>query len=62
MLYLVSWHCNRALYSEFARLQNKDSAGFVATEEAEKDVAEMSKVYDETGKELHMGQGNLEHD
>jgi phosphomethylpyrimidine synthase len=47
---------------EFARLQNQDSAGFIATEEAEKGMAEMSKVYDETGRELYMGQGDREHD
>jgi hypothetical protein len=28
------------------RLQNQDSAGFIAAEEAEKGMAEMSKVYD----------------
>jgi phosphomethylpyrimidine synthase len=47
---------------EFARLQNQDSAGFIATEEAEKGMAEMSKVYDETGRELYMGAGDREHD
>jgi phosphomethylpyrimidine synthase len=47
---------------EFAKLQNQDSAGFVAAEEAEKGMAEMSKVYDETGRELYMGAGGREHD
>jgi phosphomethylpyrimidine synthase len=47
---------------EFARLQNQNSAGFIAAEEAEKGMAEMSKVYDETGRELYMGQGDREHD
>jgi phosphomethylpyrimidine synthase len=57
---------------EFARLQNQDSAGFIATEEgglsaeaiakAESGMAEMSKVYDETGRELYMGAGDREHD
>jgi phosphomethylpyrimidine synthase len=47
---------------EFARLQNQDSAGFIATEEAEKGMAQMSKVYDETGRELYMGAGDREHD
>lgn len=46
---------------EFARLQNQPSSGFVA-EEAEKGMAEMSKVYDETGRELYMGAGDREHD
>jgi phosphomethylpyrimidine synthase len=31
-------------------------------EEAEAGMAEMSKVYDETGRELYMGQGDREHD
>jgi phosphomethylpyrimidine synthase len=47
---------------EFARLQNQGSEGFIATEEAEKGMAEMSKVYDETGRELYMGAGDREHD
>jgi phosphomethylpyrimidine synthase len=47
---------------EFARLQNQDSGGFIAAEEAEKGMAEMSKVYDETGRELYMGAGDREHD
>jgi phosphomethylpyrimidine synthase len=57
---------------EFARLQNQDSEGFIAAAEAdlsaealakaEEGMAEMSKVYDETGRELYMGQGDREHD
>jgi phosphomethylpyrimidine synthase len=57
---------------EFARLQNQDAEGFIAAEEgglsavalaeAERGMAEMSKVYDETGRELYMGQGDREHD
>ena len=47
---------------EFARLQNQGSEGYIATEEAEKGMAEMSKVYDETGRELYMGAGDREHD
>ncbi len=47
---------------EFARLQNKPADGFVAAEEAEAGMAEMSKVYDATGRELYMGQGDREHD
>ncbi|MCW1430332.1 phosphomethylpyrimidine synthase ThiC [Novosphingobium sp. JCM 18896] len=47
---------------EFARLQNQPSSGFVAAEDAEKGMAEMSKVYDETGRELYMGAGDREHD
>ena len=30
--------------------------------EAEAGMAQMSKVYDETGRELYMGQGDREHD
>ena len=47
---------------EFAKLQNQGAESFVAVEEAEKGMAEMSKVYDETGRELYMGQGDREHD
>jgi len=47
---------------EFAKLQNQPADGFVAAEEAEAGMAEMSKVYDETGRELYMGQGDREHD
>ena len=47
---------------EFARLQNQPAGDFVAVEEAEAGMAEMSKVYDETGRELYMGAGDREHD
>ena len=57
---------------EFARLQNQPAEGFIAAAEAdlsaealakaEEGMAEMSKVYDETGRELYMGAGNREHD
>ena len=47
---------------EFARLQNQGAEGFVAAEEAEAGMAEMSKVYDETGRELYMGAGGRERD
>ncbi|AZI35810.1 phosphomethylpyrimidine synthase [Caenibius tardaugens NBRC 16725] len=47
---------------DFARLQNQPSDAFVAADEAEKGMAEMSKVYDETGRELYMGAGDREHD
>ena len=47
---------------EFARLQNQNADSFVAAEEAEAGMAEMSKVYDETGRELYLGQGDREHD
>ncbi|MBO9695288.1 MAG: phosphomethylpyrimidine synthase ThiC, partial [Sphingopyxis sp.] len=47
---------------DFAKLQNQDSAGFIAAEEAEKGMAKMSEVYEETGRELYMGAGDREHD
>jgi phosphomethylpyrimidine synthase len=47
---------------EFARLQNQPAEAFIATEEAEAGMAQMSKVYDETGRELYMGAGDREHD
>ncbi|QUM74114.1 phosphomethylpyrimidine synthase ThiC [Sphingopyxis granuli] len=47
---------------EFAKLQNQDSAAFLASEEAEKGMAQMSEVYEETGRELYMGAGGREHD
>jgi phosphomethylpyrimidine synthase len=57
---------------EFARLQNQEAEGFIAAAEAdlsaealakaEEGMAEMSKVYDETGRELYMGAGDREHD
>ena len=56
---------------EFARLQNQPAEGFIAAEgglsaealaEAERGMAQMSKVYDETGRELYMGAGDREHD
>jgi len=47
---------------EFAKLQNHDSAAFIAAEEAEEGMAKMSEVYEETGREQYMGAGGREHD
>lgn len=47
---------------EFAKLQNQGSEGFIAAEEAEAGMAQMSEVYEETGRELYMGAGDREHD
>jgi phosphomethylpyrimidine synthase len=47
---------------DFARLQNQGSEAFIAAEEAEKGMAAMSEVYEETGRELYMGSGGREHD
>jgi phosphomethylpyrimidine synthase len=57
---------------DFAAKQNSDS--YLATEnikretsaeeaeEAREGMEEMSKVYNETGRELYIGQGDREHD
>jgi phosphomethylpyrimidine synthase len=52
--------------------RGEDGGGFIAASEAdlsaealakaEEGMAEMSKVYDETGRELYMGAGDREHD
>ncbi|UVO55431.1 phosphomethylpyrimidine synthase ThiC [Sphingomonas sp. SUN039] len=47
---------------EFAKLQNQDSAAFIAADVAEAGMAEMSQVYEDTGRELYMGAGDREHD
>ncbi|WP_324698155.1 phosphomethylpyrimidine synthase ThiC [Novosphingobium aerophilum] len=55
---------------DFAAKQNQPSTGFIAAEEggmlaiseAEAGMAEMSKVFRETGSELYMGAGDREHD
>jgi len=47
---------------EFAAKQNQDSDAFIAAEEAAKGMAEMSRAYNEGGRELYIGAGNREHD
>jgi len=47
---------------DFAAKQNQESTGFIAAEEAEKGMQEMSKMFRETGSELYMGAGGREHD
>ncbi len=47
---------------EFAKLQNQEAESFIAADEAEKGMALMSTVYEETGRELYMGAGDREHD
>jgi phosphomethylpyrimidine synthase len=47
---------------DFAKLQNQASDSFIAAEEVEKGMVQMSEVYEETGRELYMGAGGREHD
>jgi len=49
---------------DFAAKQNSDSylAATVPVEDAEAGMNEMSRVYEETGRELYIGQGDREHD
>ena len=47
---------------EFAARQNAGAETFVAAEDAEKGMAEMSELFKETGSELYMGAGDREHD
>ena len=42
--------------------QNAGAEIFVAAEEAEAGMAEMSRVYNEGGRELYIGAGDREHD
>jgi phosphomethylpyrimidine synthase len=47
---------------EFAAKQNQESGSFIAAEEAEAGMGEMSRVYNEGGRELYIGAGGREHD
>ena len=47
---------------DFAAKQNQESTAFIAADEAEKGMEEMSRVYNEGGRELYIGQGDREHD
>ncbi|HEX7874508.1 MAG TPA: phosphomethylpyrimidine synthase ThiC [Sphingobium sp.] len=47
---------------DFAAKQNQPSDQFIAAEDAEKGMAEMSELYNSTGRELYMGAGDREHD
>ncbi len=47
---------------EFAAKQNAGVETFVAAEEAKAGMAEMSRVYNEGGRELYIGAGDREHD
>ncbi|MBN8815850.1 MAG: phosphomethylpyrimidine synthase ThiC [Sphingomonas sp.] len=47
---------------DFAAKQNASAETFIAAEDAEKGMAAMSELYNETGRELYMGAGGREHD
>ena len=47
---------------EFAAKQNAEADTFVAAEEAEAGMAQMSEKYRELGSELYLGAGGREHD
>ncbi|WP_380872251.1 phosphomethylpyrimidine synthase [Sphingomonas sp. DBB INV C78] len=47
---------------DFAAKQNASAETFIAAEEAEAGMAAMSQLYNESGRELYMGQGDREHD
>ena len=47
---------------DFAAKQNQAPESFLAAEEAEAGMKEMSAVFKETGSELYMGSGGREHD
>ncbi|WP_318245983.1 phosphomethylpyrimidine synthase ThiC [Sphingomonas sp. R647] len=52
---------------DFAAKQNQDADAFIAAQpvdaaEAEEGMAQMSRVYDEMGRELYLGAGGREHD
>ena len=45
-----------------AAKQNQESTSFIAAEATEKGMAEMSKLHNESGRELYMGAGDRERD
>lgn len=47
---------------DFAAKQNQSADAFIAAEDAEKGMAEMSEIFRETGGALYMGAGGREHD
>ncbi|MFA7594794.1 MAG: phosphomethylpyrimidine synthase ThiC [Novosphingobium sp.] len=47
---------------EFAAKQNQESTGFIAAEEVEAGMKQMSEKYNEIGRELYIGAGGREHD
>jgi phosphomethylpyrimidine synthase len=47
---------------DFAAKQNQESTGFIAAEEVEAGMKQMSEKYNEGGRELYIGAGGREHD
>jgi phosphomethylpyrimidine synthase len=47
---------------DFAAKQNQPADAFIAAEDAEKGMAEMSEIFRQTGSELYMGAGDRERD
>ena len=47
---------------DFAAKQNAGVGSLVAAEEAEAGMADLSRVFRETGSELYVGAGGREHD
>ncbi|WP_296679184.1 phosphomethylpyrimidine synthase ThiC [Novosphingobium sp.] len=47
---------------DFAAKQNQETTAFIAADEAEKGMKEMSRVYNEGGRELYIGAGDRERD
>ncbi|WP_070155663.1 phosphomethylpyrimidine synthase ThiC [Sphingobium phenoxybenzoativorans] len=47
---------------DFAAKQNQPADAFIAAEDAEAGMKEMSELYEATGRELYMGAGGREHD
>jgi len=47
---------------DFAAKQNQAADSFIAAEDAEKGMKEMSEIFRQTGSELYMGAGDREHD
>jgi len=47
---------------DFAAKQNQESTSFIAAEEVEAGMKEMSEVFKQTGSELYMGAGGRERD
>jgi phosphomethylpyrimidine synthase len=47
---------------DFAAKQNQPTTGFIAADEAEKGMREMSEKYEEVGRQLYIGAGDREHD